>query len=165
MSEQPEVSVRVVTPGYLRAMRIPLLQGRDISASDTATSAPVVVISQSMAKQFWPDSSPIGHHLKLSFYPDKDREIVGVVGDVKQLGLDSAAGIATLYWPLAQISGSPMEPWRARSLSLAVRTTTPPQTDRYMDLRRIEDELGYRPELGVDGGVARYLDWLREHEE
>jgi putative ABC transport system permease protein len=128
MSEQPEVSVRTVTPGYLRAMRVPLLQGRDISAADTATSAPVVVISQSMAKQFWPNSSPIGHHLKLSFYPEKDREIVGVVGDVKQLGLDSSAGIATLYWPVSQIAGSPLEPWRARSLSLAVRTTTPPET-------------------------------------
>jgi UDP-glucose 4-epimerase len=44
-------------------------------------------------------------------------------------------------------------------------TATPPHTDRYMDLRRIEGELGYRPEFGVDGGVARYLDWLREHEE
>jgi putative ABC transport system permease protein len=128
LSEQPEVSVRVATPGYLRAMRIPLLQGRDLSASDTATSAPVVVVSQSMAKQFWPNSSPVGHHLKLSFYPDKDREIVGVVGDVKQLGLDSAAGIATLYWPVAQITGAPLEPWRSRPLSLAVRTTTPPQS-------------------------------------
>ncbi len=73
-------------------MHIPLLQGRDISANDTADSAPVVVISQSMAKQFWPNESPIGHHLKLSFFPDKDREIVGVVGDVKQHGLDSSAG-------------------------------------------------------------------------
>jgi ABC-type antimicrobial peptide transport system permease subunit len=81
-----------------------------------------------MAKQFWPNSSPIGHHLKLTFFPDKDREIVGVVGDVKQTGLDSAAGIATLYWPVSQISGSQMAPWRPISLALAVRTTTPPQT-------------------------------------
>jgi len=88
----------------------------------------VVVISQSMAKRFWPDSTPIGHHLKLSFFPDKDRQIVGVVGDVKQLGLDSSAGIATLYWPLAQTTGAPMAPWRSLPLSLAVRTTTPPQT-------------------------------------
>jgi putative ABC transport system permease protein len=128
LSEQPEVSVRTATPGYAHAMHIPLLQGRNISACDTATSAPVVVISESMAKQFWPDSSPIGHHLKLSFYPGKDREIVGVVGDVKQTGLDSSAGIATLYWPLAQTTGSPMAPWRSHPLALAVRTTTPPQT-------------------------------------
>jgi predicted permease len=128
MSEQPEVSVRVATPGYIQAMRIPLLQGRNISTSDTADSAPVVVISQSMAKQLWPNQNPIGRHLKLSFYPDKDREVVGVVGDVKQTGLDSAAGIAALYWPLAQVTGSPTAPWRAYPLSLAVRTTTPPQT-------------------------------------
>jgi putative ABC transport system permease protein len=128
LSEQPEVSVRVATPGYIQAMRIPLLQGRNISASDTADSAPVVVISQSMARQLWPNQSPIGRHLKLSFYPDKDREVVGVVGDVKQRGLDSASGIATLYWPLAQVTGSETAPWRARPLSLAVRTTTPPQT-------------------------------------
>jgi putative ABC transport system permease protein len=128
LSEQPEVSVRVATPGYIQAMRIPLLEGRNISASDTADSAPVVVISQSMAKQLWPNQSPIGRHLKLSFYPDKDREVVGVVGDVKQRGLDSASGIATLYWPLAQVTGSATAPWRARPLSLAVRTTTPAQT-------------------------------------
>jgi predicted lysophospholipase L1 biosynthesis ABC-type transport system permease subunit len=81
-----------------------------------------------MAKQFWPNDSPIGRHLKLSFYPDKDREIVGVVGDVKQHGLDSAAGIATLYWPFAQTSGPSNGPWRSHPLFLAVRTTTPPQT-------------------------------------
>jgi putative ABC transport system permease protein len=128
LSEQPEVSVRVATSGYLQAMRIPLLQGRNISASDTADSASVVVISQSMAKQLWPNQNPIGRHLKLSFFSNMDREVVGVVGDVKQTGLDSAAGIATLYWPLAQVTGSATAPWRASPLSLAVRTTTPPQT-------------------------------------
>ncbi|MEA2261167.1 MAG: hypothetical protein QOJ51_3992, partial [Acidobacteriaceae bacterium] len=87
LSEQPEVSVRVATPGYLQAMRIPLLEGRSISAGDTADAAPVVVISQTMAKQLWPNQNPIGRHLKLSFFSDKDREVVGVVGDVKQTGL------------------------------------------------------------------------------
>jgi putative ABC transport system permease protein len=128
LSEQPEVSVRVVTPGYVRSMHIPLLQGRDISRNDTSDSAPVVIISESMAKQFWPHESPIGHHLKLSFFPDKDREIVGVVGDVKQQGLDSTAGIATLYWPLAQITATSMSVWRSYPLFLTVRTNTAAQT-------------------------------------
>ena len=65
-----------------------------------------MVISKAMAKQFWPNESPIGHHLKLTFFPDKERTVVGVVGDVKQQGLDSTAGIATLYWPLAQVGDS-----------------------------------------------------------
>ena len=127
MSEQPEVSVRVITPGYFRAMRIPVLEGRDIEASDTADSTSVVVISKAMANQFWPNGSAVGHHLKLSFFPDRERVVVGVVGDVKQLGLDSTAGISTLYWPVAQVGDSAMGPWRPFGLSLVVRTSVPPQ--------------------------------------
>jgi putative ABC transport system permease protein len=128
LSEQPEVSVRVVTSGYFSAMRIPLLQGRTITDDDRAASAPVVVISQSMAKQFWPDGDAIGHHLKLSFFPDKDRQIVGIVGDVKQTGLNNSTGIASLYWPAAQVSTPADEPWRSVPLALAVRTTVAPRT-------------------------------------
>jgi putative ABC transport system permease protein len=127
MSEQPEVSVREVTPGYFDAMKVPLLEGRRIQDSDTADANAVVLISKAMAKQFWPNESPIGHHLKLTFFPDKERTVVGVVGDVKQHGLDSTAGIATLYWPRAQVGDSAMGPWRAFGLSLVVRTSTPPQ--------------------------------------
>src|SRR3984957_20231713 len=116
LSEQPEVSVRVATPGYLHAMRITLLQGRDISLDDRADSAAVVVISQSMAKQFWPNGDAIGHHLKLSFFPDKDRQVVGIVGDVKQNGLNSSAGIATLYWPVAQLVAPTNESWMSYPL-------------------------------------------------
>jgi len=127
MSEQPEVSVREVTPGYFDAMRIPLLEGRRIQDSDTANSNAVVVISKAMAQQFWPNQSPIGHHLKLTFFPDRERTVVGVVGDVKQHGLDTTSGIATLYWPRAQVGDSAQGPWRAFGTSLVVRTSTPPQ--------------------------------------
>jgi putative ABC transport system permease protein len=127
LSEQPEVSVRVATPGYLQAMRIPLLQGRNISPDDRADSAAVVVISQSMAKQFWANGNAIGHHLKLSFFPDKDRQVVGIVGDVKQNGIDSSAGIATLYWPVAQLVAPTNESWRSYPLSLVIRTTVGPR--------------------------------------
>lgn len=127
MSEQPEVSVRVVTSGYFQAMRIPLLEGREIQESDLANSQPVVVVSKAMAKQFWPNESAIGHHLKLTFFPDKERTVVGVVGDVKQTGLDSTAGIATLYWPVAQVGDSAQGPWRPYGLSLVVRTANAPQ--------------------------------------
>ena len=127
MSEQPEVSVREVTPGYFDAMRIPLLEGRRIQDSDTANSNAVVVISKAMAQQFWPNQSPIGHHLKLTFFPDRERTVVGVVGDVKQHGLDTTSGTATLYWPRAQVGDSAQGPWRAFGTSLVVRTSTPPQ--------------------------------------
>jgi len=128
LSEQPEVSVRVATADYFKTMRVPLLAGRDIRSSDMTDSAPVVVISESMAKQFWPKGDAIGHHLKLSFYPEKQREVVGVVGDVKQNGLASSTGIPTLYWPIAQTEGAPNRKWMPRSLTLAVRTTVEPRT-------------------------------------
>jgi putative ABC transport system permease protein len=127
MSEQPEVSVRVTTSGYFKAMRMPLLEGRDIQDSDVANSTPVVVVSKAMANQFWPNQSPVGRHLKLTFFPDKERTVVGVVGDVKQDGLDSTAGIATLYWPAAQVGDSAQGPWRPYGLSMVVRTTNAPQ--------------------------------------
>jgi putative ABC transport system permease protein len=125
MSEQPEVSVRVITPGYLKAMRIPILEGRDIQQSDSADSTAVVVISKAMARQFWPNGSPIGHHLKLTFFPDKERTVIGVAGDVKQEGLNSTAGVATLYWPLAQASDSSTGPWRPYGMSMVVRAPNP----------------------------------------
>ncbi|MBS1804235.1 MAG: ABC transporter permease [Acidobacteria bacterium] len=127
MSEQPEVSVREVTSGYFEAMKIPLLEGRRIQDSDTAASNAVVVISKAMAQQFWPNQSAIGHHLKLTFFPDRERTVVGVVGDVKQQGLDTTSGIATLYWPRAQVGDSAQGPWRAFGSALVVRTSTPPQ--------------------------------------
>jgi len=128
LSEQPEVSVRVTTPGYFRTMHIPLLQGRDLSPDDRAGSAAVVVISQSMAKQFWPNGDAIGHYLKLSFFPNQDRQVVGIVGDVKQQGLQGSAGMATLYWPVAQEVAPIDAPWMSLPLSLVVRTTVPPRT-------------------------------------
>jgi predicted permease len=128
MSEQPEVAVRVVTPGYFKAMRIPLLEGRNLEQSDSADSTAAVVISKAMANQFWPNQSPIGHHLKLTFSPDKERTVVGVVGDVKQEALDSTAGIATLYWPLAAVGDSSTGPWRPIGMSMVVRTVNAPQT-------------------------------------
>lgn len=128
MAEQPEVSVRVVSPGYFKTMRIPVLEGRDIDASDSADSRAVVVISKSMAKQFWPNENAIGRTLKLTFFPDKERVVVGVVGDVKQNGLDSTAGIATLYWPVAQVGNSAQGAWRPVGMSLVLRTSVQPRT-------------------------------------
>ena len=101
---QPEVAVRTISPGYLHALRIPLFAGRDFSETDTLDSPGAIVISQSMAREFWPNENPIGKHLTLSFYPGKVREVIGVAGDVKFRGLDSRKSLATVYVPLAQIT-------------------------------------------------------------
>ena len=125
MSEQPEVDVRLIGTGYLSAMRIPLLHGRDISDADAAGRPAVVLINASMAKRLWPNEDPLGKHLTLSFFPDAVREIVGVVGDTKLDALDERRNTATLYFPLDQISTS-SSGWRSFGMSLAVRTTSNP---------------------------------------
>lgn len=118
-AQQPTVAVRSISPGYLRTMRIPVLRGRDISESDSADRPRVVLISESMAKRFWPGENPIGKHLTLSFFPEKPREVVGVVGDVKQSGLDLGEPSPTLYQAEGQGTVWPM--------SLALRTTRRPE--------------------------------------
>jgi putative ABC transport system permease protein len=126
MADQPEVDVRLVSPGYLRTMRVPLLRGRDLTDSDVAGRTPTVLISESMARRFWPNENPLGKHLTLTFYPDAVREIVGVVGDVKLDSLDENRPVATVYWPLDQIFASPSEPWRSFGMSLTVRLSVDP---------------------------------------
>ena len=62
MADQPEVDVRLISPGYLSSLRVPLLRGRDLSDSDVADRTPVVLISESMTKRFWPNEDPLGKH-------------------------------------------------------------------------------------------------------
>lgn len=117
-AQQPTVAVHSISPGYLRAMRIPLMSGRDIGEADTADRPRVVLISESMAKRFWPGGDAIGKRLTLSFFPEKAREVAGIVGDVKQ-GLDAGEPWPTLYQAEAQQTVWP--------ITLVVRTTTRPE--------------------------------------
>lgn len=121
MSEQPEVDVRLISPGYFRALHVPLRKGRDVNASDTADRPAVIVISETMARRFWPNEDPIGKHLTLTFFPDKVREVVGIVGDVKLDQLDTDTASAVLYFPLRQISIPPLGGYRSFPMSLVVR--------------------------------------------
>jgi predicted permease len=126
MSDQPEVDVRSVSAGYFAAMRIPLLRGRDLDASDVAGRAPTVIVSQSFAERFWPGQNPLGKHVTLTFYPGVAREVVGVVGDIKLDSLDETRPVAMVYWPIDQIFAPPSEAWRSFGMALAVRTAGDP---------------------------------------
>jgi len=128
MSEQPEVDVRLITPGYVNAMRIPVLNGRDFNESDVAGRQPTILISATLAREFWPNENPIGRHITLTFFPGAAREIVGVVGDVKLDSLDQTRPPAALYMPLAQISASATAAWRSFSMAVVVRTASKPSS-------------------------------------
>jgi putative ABC transport system permease protein len=124
MADQPEVGVRIISPAYFHALRIPLLRGRNFNDSDAAGGPATILVSESMAKRFWPDENPIGKHVTMTFFPNGPREIVGVVGDVKDDGLDVADPVATLYTPLAQLSTPLLGGWTSFPMSLVVRSNS-----------------------------------------
>jgi putative ABC transport system permease protein len=120
IGEQPMAQTRYISPDYFRAIGIPLRQGRVFSDYDRDNSVPVVIISEAMARRFWPGENPIGKRLTPSFHAEQGaREIVGIVGDVKSSGLevDSAA---MMYLPFRQ-SPRPF-------LSFVVRTASNPES-------------------------------------
>jgi predicted permease len=128
MADQPEVDVRLISSGYGSAMHIPLLRGRDLNDSDVAESPGVVLISQSMAKQFWPNEDPIGKLLTMYFFPETTREVVGVVADVKGDTLSQTRSASMLYMPLGQLSAGRDGQWQSFGMTLAVRTHTDPRS-------------------------------------
>jgi putative ABC transport system permease protein len=155
-AEQPEVAVRRVDRDYRRTMRIPLLSGRDFTDGDMVKSTPVVLVSESMAKRFWPGQNPLGRHVTVSFIPDKMWEVVGVMGDVKDNGVDVMEPVATLYEPHSQVGGSGM--------SLAVRTKVPPGsiTQTVVDaVHRIDRELPLTDVKSMDDVIAESLNQRR----
>ena len=95
----------LVHGSYFEAMHIPLIQGRYFSLRDNQPGAPlVVVISQTLAREYFAGRDPVGMHIKVgpSFdSPMPPMTIVGVVGDIKQGGLDRAT-VPEMYEPLAQ---------------------------------------------------------------
>ena len=99
----PFALYRVVSPDYFRAMGIPLLRGRFFEANDNAGSQPVVLISQRLAEQYWPNQDPTGKRLKIGPIdsPNAWLTVVGVVSDVRQTGLYGDPRM-DLYVPYAQ---------------------------------------------------------------
>ena len=126
MADQPEVDVRIATPGYLSSMRIPIVRGRDFNDSDAASRPGVVLISETMAREFWPGENPVGKRLTLTFFPGVVREIVGVVGDVKMDGLDQTRPSSSLYVPLAQLTPTSLAEWQSFPMILVIRTANDP---------------------------------------
>ncbi|HEX5434310.1 MAG TPA: FtsX-like permease family protein, partial [Candidatus Angelobacter sp.] len=102
--------------------------GRDFNDSDTAERPGVILISEAMAKRFWPGEDAIGKHLTLWFTRDRVREVVGIVGDVKLDSLDQKDTNSALYVPLMQLSAPTDADWHSFGLDLVVRTSTSPGT-------------------------------------
>ena len=117
--EDPSADRYSITPGYLRAMGIPLLLGREFDERDVATSSMVAVVNESMARQFWPGEDPIGKRLRVGDTKGAWKTVVGVVGDVLHKGLDAPHTIQ-VYLPNTQFTDS--------MVILAVRTSNDPSS-------------------------------------
>jgi putative ABC transport system permease protein len=88
--QKPNADLQFTLPGYFETLKIPVLAGRTFTASDTPTSTEVAVVSQAFARQFFPGADPVGHRIDAGDEKKPELiQIVGVVGDVKENGLDA----------------------------------------------------------------------------
>ncbi len=99
---------RFVSPHFFRAMQVPLLRGRVFTETDVAGAPPVVIINEALARKYWPKADPIGQRITIAKgiapeMADPTREIVGVVGNVRETGLDQDPP-PVMYVPQAQVS-------------------------------------------------------------
>ena len=123
-AEKPSVILDAVSADYFQLMGIPILRGRGITEHDTETSAPVVVISEATARQFWPNEDPIGREITFDSSPEeRPRQIVGIVGNVKQYMLTRDAP-PQAYVSYAQLPPHTVPGWTESRVhkSLIIRT-------------------------------------------
>ena len=112
--KNPVGFVRVVSHGYISTMGIPIRSGRDLTEQDGASGDPVILINETMARTLFPGGDALGKIM----LTDKERRIVGVVGDVRHLALEQGAGME-FYLPIRQCGD-----WSG--VDLVLRTTLPP---------------------------------------
>ena len=114
-------ALRYVTPGYFAAMRIPLRSGRDVGEGDGQRRPLVAVVSESFARRYWPGRDPIGRRFEFAF---AEREVVGVVGDVRFRGLERTSE-PQVYLPSAQVEDNWITFWAPRALAVRVASGPP----------------------------------------
>jgi len=117
--DRPLAPIRIVSPGYFRVMKIPILSGRDYDEHDEVGpvgSLPSVIVSRTLAERFWPGQDAIGNRVRMS-WNSKPSVIIGVVGDVRYTGLDAEAG-NEFYFPEGL--------WPQSAITLLVRTDRDP---------------------------------------
>ena len=120
--DQPLAECRVVTPHYFDSMEIPLMQGRDFAYSDTKQTPNVAIINEAFVRSHFPGEDPLGHRLSLQGQSRDPLLIVGIVGDVRDFGLDQPA-TPEIYFPYLQ---NPLGDSFDRSLTIVVRTKSSP---------------------------------------
>jgi putative ABC transport system permease protein len=152
--KQPSMEARVATTGYFNAMGIPLLRGRGFGPDDTSRSRPVVVLSESAVRRFFPGEDPLGKRITLGWRHGEGHaggEVIGVVGDVNDFGL-SEERPPEIYLPYEQL---PIE-----SLDVVLRTSVPPRSlapSAEAVVRELDPDLPLTRVQTLDDIVARSI--------
>ena len=115
-SHHPEAFIRVVSDGYFEALGIPLKSGREFTESDRASSEPVVMVNETLARTLWPGQNAVGQMIT----QDGGRRVVGVVADVHHGGPERSGG-SEMYLPMRQTGDY-------AAMRLVVRTALPPDS-------------------------------------
>jgi predicted permease len=142
---EPVARSALITPGYLAALRIPLVRGRDIDAHDDAEHPRVALVSASWVREFLPGRDPIGQRFRT--FDDRIVTIVGVVGDVRHDGLQTA-GEPTAYISLLQVPAGDMTLVVRGTCDLPGRNGCDDGPPLASTVRRIVTQ--------IDSGVAAY---------
>jgi putative ABC transport system permease protein len=172
---KPESQFHAIASGYLETLRIPLVQGRNFTATDDAHAAQVVLVNQAWVRRYLPGREVLGQRLRLTVGTGRAAEgfrtIVGVIGDVRELGVDKPAPPA-FFLPFQQLSPGQMDlvvrappalAQRVRETLSHVDASQP--VDRIQPLRGITDAaLSQRrfplQLLGAFAGLALFLSAL-----
>jgi putative ABC transport system permease protein len=122
-AQAPGATPQEITPGYLDAMGLRLVAGRDFTAEDRAGAPLVAIVSQSFARRIWPGDDPLGRRFRLGGRDTTWVRVVGVVRDIRARGFTDTPE-PTMYFPHAQVPQSGY--FVPRSMSLVVRTSVAP---------------------------------------
>ncbi|WP_408890369.1 ABC transporter permease [Myxococcus faecalis] len=151
---EPRAERRSTSPGFFATVGIPLRQGRDFTAADAAPGQPAtVIINETLVRRHFPDGQALGRQLRLGTGP---HTIIGVVGDVRQAGLDKT--------PLAELHVPYGRPWGDDSLVLVARTSVPPETllpSVREAVRRVDSGLPVFRALTMDQVITESLGFRR----
>jgi len=153
---------RSVSPHYFKVFKIPLLRGREFSETDSGNSSRVVIINEAMARHYWKGEDPVGQVITIAKglgpqFDDPPRQIIGIVGTVRENGLKSA-DVGVMYIPQSQVQeGLTALANSVIPLSWAVRTATSPMTMRIpveRELRAVDGQIPISRERTMEKVIA-----------
>jgi predicted permease len=162
VSDTPSADVEVASPGYFQVLHIPMLAGRGFTEADTAAAPAVVMVSESMAKRFWPEDNALGRRIKLGTFNSDAKwlTVIGIVGNVRQ-NWWNPPGRPVIYECSLQ--------YPDRGMKLLLRTDSSPEKYgsslreivRGLDAEVIVNELGtLEKEVGDSIAIVRVMGML-----